>query len=76
MRETPSKERDDTMYAGKGNTQGPKQKIRKTGSSILAQDIADSIRLHAEHGIKRTAEFYTSDGSVVKMVERILEGDE
>jgi hypothetical protein len=45
---------------------------RRTSERRLAQDIAESIRAHGEHGVVKSAWDYTSRIEVIEAVERIL----
>jgi hypothetical protein len=60
------------MYRHRGNTQGPRHRTRKTSDARLAQDIAASIRAHAEAGTVKTAFDYTGRGEVIQLVEELL----
>lgn len=60
------------MYAGKGSTKGREKRVRQPKPEKLAQDIAHSIRQHAEMGIAREIAEYTTRPEMVAMVERIL----
>lgn len=50
-------------------------KPRQTSDAQLAQDIAESIRAHAQMGQVREIQSYTNREGVIRLVQAILGGE-